>query len=94
MAGARTRQARLFRIEGLVQGVFFRRSAQIEAERLGLAGWVRNLDDGRVEAYACGPGELLDRFEHWLGRGPRHAVVKAVVAIPAAVETASGFDVR
>lgn len=50
-------------VSGRVQGVFFRQSTETRARELGLAGWVRNLPDGRVEAIAEGPADAL---EHWL----------------------------
>jgi acylphosphatase len=87
-------QARTFHISGRVQGVFFRRSAQLEAQRLGLCGWVRNLDDGRVEAYACGSPDVLDEFARWLKRGPPHARVNEVLVNAAPVAVHAGFTVR
>ena len=44
---------------GRVQGVFFRANIQKKAEQLGIAGWVRNRDDGRVEVFAEGEEKLL-----------------------------------
>ena len=66
------------RISGRVQGVFYRQSTKNEADRLGLAGWVRNLEDGRVEAMAQGPREALDVFVLWCRTGPPHARVTDV----------------
>lgn len=86
--------ARRYRVLGRVQGVYYRGSAQAEAERLGLVGWVRNLVDGGVEAYACGEAQALDSFEAWLWRGPRHARVADVIVSAAAVEALAGFEVR
>lgn len=90
----RPRIARRFRVEGRVQGVFYRASARAEAGRLGLVGWVRNLPEGAVEAVACGTAAALDAFEAWLWRGPDRAVVTTVLvdAVPA-FESAS-FDIR
>ncbi|MEX1082027.1 MAG: acylphosphatase [Halofilum sp. (in: g-proteobacteria)] len=65
-------------VRGRVQGVFFRASAQEEARRLGLTGWVRNLPDGRVEVLACGDGPTLERFREWLREGPPDARVDAI----------------
>jgi len=71
-------QARRYLIAGRVQGVFYRASARAEALRLGLTGWVRNLPDGRVEAWAMGPEDTLGAFETWLRRGPPRARVMEV----------------
>ena len=67
-------------ITGLVQGVAFRQSAAFEAERLGLAGWVKNLPDGRVEAEAEGAREKLEVFARWCEHGPTGARVEWVDA--------------
>ncbi|HEX2976635.1 MAG TPA: acylphosphatase [Bacteroidales bacterium] len=65
-------------INGRVQGVGFRRHAEREAILRGLTGFVRNLDDGRVYIEAEGPGELLDDFLSWCGRGPALSRVRSV----------------
>ena len=65
-------------VHGLVQGVFFRHTARIEATRLGLTGTVRNLPDGTVGVIAEGTRERLDRLVTWLDRGPELAVVDRV----------------
>ena len=57
-------------IEGRVQGVWFRESMCREAERLGVAGWVRNRPDGSVEAVVQGPTEAVDRLVEWARTGP------------------------
>ncbi|KTD39063.1 acylphosphatase [Legionella moravica] len=62
-------------IAGKVQGVWFRASAKIEADKLRISGWARNLDDGRVEVFACGTYEQLEQFHIWLQSGPRLARV-------------------
>jgi acylphosphatase len=66
------------RIRGKVQGVFFRESTRIEASRLGLTGWVRNRDDGSVEAVAEGEPAALEEFIRWCHRGPQAARVTDV----------------
>lgn len=65
-------------ISGLVQGVSYRASAQDEARGLSLAGWVRNLPSGDVEAVAEGPPEVVERFVAWCRRGPSEARVTGV----------------
>lgn len=86
--------ARRFLIRGRVQGVGFRFFAAEAASREGLHGWVMNLDDGRVEAFAEGEHEAVDRFEHALRRGPGRARVDAVEADAAAPAGHRGFHVR
>ncbi|MDJ0621493.1 MAG: acylphosphatase [Desulfocapsaceae bacterium] len=66
------------RIEGRVQGVFFRDSTRSEAIRLGLNGWVRNTRDGAVEAVFQGDEESLNNIQVWLKKGPPHARVEQV----------------
>ena len=65
-------------MSGLVQGVGFRYFAERTARELGLTGYVRNRDDGTVEAYAIGDAPALDEFKARLAMGPRSARVTAV----------------
>ncbi len=65
-------------VEGRVQGVFYRQSAKAEADRLGLTGWVKNLDDGRVEAVVEGMQFLVQQWVEWSRKGPPHARVQQV----------------
>ena len=67
-------------VRGRVQGVFFRSSAQREAKRLGLTGWVKNLADGTVEIVAEGDDDALKEFLGWVQRGPPAARVERVDA--------------
>ncbi|HET6348919.1 MAG TPA: acylphosphatase [Candidatus Krumholzibacteria bacterium] len=67
-------------VEGRVQGVMFRESTRRQAEALGLAGWVRNLPDGRVEACFIGPRERCERALAFVRTGPPHADVTRVDA--------------
>ena len=82
-------------VTGKVQGVFYRATAERVAQELGLAGWVRNLDDGRVEAIAEGPAEAVEAFVRWCRQGPPAARVDGVevTAHPATGEFV-GFATR
>lgn len=65
-------------VEGLVQGVFYRASAEREAGRLGLSGSARNLRDGRVDLVVEGPAPAVERFLAWARLGPPRAHVTAI----------------
>ncbi|MGR8935867.1 MAG: acylphosphatase [Gammaproteobacteria bacterium] len=69
-------------VEGRVQGVFYRASAQREAYRLGINGYARNLPDGRVEIFAQGQNAALQTFIAWCRQGPSQAHVTDVTATP------------
>jgi acylphosphatase len=64
------------RVEGRVQGVGFRYFVHETARRLGLVGYVTNLADGSVRAYAEGPRNALEEFLRWMERGPAGAHVR------------------
>ena len=63
---------------GIVQGVYFRASTKRQAERLGLRGWVRNLPDGRVEAWIEGERPAVDSLLDYCRTGIRGATVDEV----------------
>jgi acylphosphatase len=72
-------KARVYlKIEGRVQGVYFRASTVQEAKRLGLCGWVLNSPDGSVEAIAEGAREVLEELISWCRHGPPGAKVTNV----------------
>jgi acylphosphatase len=82
-------------ISGQVQGVFFRDSTRQKAEALGLAGWVKNMPDGSVEAVFEGPSEKVREMLRWCEEGPRQASVENVdTDIEDAGGDLSGFEVR
>lgn len=66
-------------IKGKVQGVFFRAATKDVAEQLKVTGWVRNTDDGDVEAMATGEEDRIKEFILWCHKGPRRAAVSEVV---------------
>ena len=65
-------------VTGKVQGVYFRGSTAKKANKLALSGWVKNLDDGRVEILAQGTAESLKALLDWCGHGPVLAKVDEV----------------
>ena len=88
MAAAKLSAKRYF-IRGRVQGVGFRYFAQREAEQLGLRGYTRNLDDGRVEVYAVGTAEQLADFAGrlWTMVQPHGYVCFILFSLPCTRET-------
>ena len=68
------------KVDGRVQGVLFRRSAQIQALALGLTGLARNEIDGSVNIVAEGDSEALEHFIAWCREGSPFANVTSVVA--------------
>jgi acylphosphatase len=78
--------ARRVVVSGLVQGVGFRFSTQRAAQRLGVAGWARNLADGRVEVHAQGDRAAVAALVDWLWEGPPGAEVSGLHEEPAVAE--------
>lgn len=81
-------------VRGRVQGVFFRDSARRRAAELGVAGWVRNLPDGRVECVAEGPPADVQALAAWCRQGPPAARVASVEAREETEEGLHGFEIR
>lgn len=86
--------ARRWFVEGRVQGVGFRFFVQEKATSLGLRGWARNLDDGRVEVYAVGTPDRLNDLAAALHQGPRMADVRHVEEREDAPENLTSFAIR
>lgn len=80
------------KISGRVQGVWFRASTQVEARKMGIRGWVRNLPDGSVEVVAT--GDQLPEFIRWCHQGPPLARVLSVEQSPAPEEPWLDFELR
>jgi acylphosphatase len=65
-------------VSGRVQGVWFRDSCRREARRQGVAGWVRNREDGRVEAVFEGDPDAVNTLVNWAQHGPPRARVTGI----------------
>ncbi|HEU5409603.1 MAG TPA: acylphosphatase [Candidatus Acidoferrales bacterium] len=76
---AEAKVAKLFYVSGIVQGVGFRLFSQRVSARLGVAGYAKNLADGRVEVYAIGSREELAALRRELERGPHSSSVSGIV---------------
>lgn len=87
-------QCMQFRVEGVVQGVFYRANTQDKARELGLTGWARNEADGTVTVLACGAQESLAKLQDWLWEGPPAAQVAKVTGEVVDLVQVSGFEVR
>lgn len=85
MAGVATRAIRAI-VTGDVQGVGFRWFVRERARQLNLAGWVRNRDDGAVEAAVSGPADDVERLITLLRTGPRAAEVADVRVVDGSLE--------
>lgn len=86
-------ECRRFRVQGRVQGVFFRASTRDKAQSLGLTGWVHNCPDNSVEGLACGDPAALENFCEWLWEGPSAALVKQVEVTPSSESAPAGFEI-
>jgi acylphosphatase len=80
-------------VSGEVQGVFFRDTCRRIAGQQGVAGWVRNLPDGRVEAVFEGDAQSVERLVRWARRGPSRAIVTAVAVQDEPPEGLTAFDI-
>jgi acylphosphatase len=89
------RVARRFVISGRVQGVGFRWFLHDTATREGVAGWVKNLFDGRVEAFLEGDADAVTRVERAVRQGPPRARVERVTVVDEEASGAfRGFSIR
>ena len=81
-------------VSGRVQGVFYRATTREQARERGVDGWVRNLDDGRVEAVFEGPADAVEAMVEWCHEGSSRASVDDVDIEYADPEGREGFEVR
>jgi acylphosphatase len=81
-------------VSGRVQGVFYRASLEREAHGAGVVGWVRNRDDGTVEAVLEGERAGVERVLAWCRQGPPRAEVVDVVVVDEEPVGETGFRTR
>jgi acylphosphatase len=81
-------------IHGHVQGVFFREETRRRASSRGVAGWVRNLPDGAVEAVLEGEPDEVEAMLAYCREGPRGARVDRVEVEEQEPQGLSGFEIR
>jgi len=81
-------------VSGRVQGVFYRASTRQKAQEMGVDGWVKNLDDGRVEAVFEGPRSAVEAMIEWCHTGSRAATVEAVERTTEKPTGIDGFEIR
>ena len=84
----------MVRISGMVQGVGFRAWTEQQANALGLSGWVRNAENGDVEAVFSGPAEAVTAILAACRQGPRHAKVMRVDLLGTAAPTVGRFRIQ
>ncbi len=88
-------QALKIHVQGRVQGVGYRAATQRQAQILGLSGWVRNLPDGSVEAFAQGAPRTLEELVQWCHQGPPSSRVDKVTTESAPVDPSlQSFEIR
>ncbi|MFC3958142.1 acylphosphatase [Halovivax cerinus] len=81
-------------VSGTVQGVYFRANTRDTAIEAGVDGWVRNLDDGRVEAIFEGPVDAVSDLVEWCHEGSPAAEVDGVVVEYGEPQGVDGFEIR
>ncbi|WP_312911850.1 acylphosphatase [Natronosalvus caseinilyticus] len=81
-------------VSGTVQGVYYRATTRETAREVGVDGWVKNLDDGRVEAVFEGPEAAVESMVEWCHEGSPAADVSGVEVEYEEPQGESGFEVR
>jgi len=94
MTGVDPLTRRHFAVRGRVQGVGFRWFTREAAESLGLSGWVKNKEDGSVEAEAEGTPDALEEFARVLRDGNPAARVESIEVRPVAPRGGKGFPIN
>lgn len=79
---------------GRVQGVFYRQSMKVQARKLGVSGWVRNMPDGSVEALVEGGEQGVQSLVEWARRGPAGSRVDELRVSESVERAPPAFEVR
>lgn len=87
-------QSYLIRVRGRVQGVGFRYAVQQEARSLGLKGWVRNLDNGSVQACIQGQSTACTSFLSWCRNNPGYSWVEGMDITDGPQEPQGAFRIK
>ncbi len=80
-------------VEGTVQGVFYRAFIKENAERYNVKGFVRNLEDGRVEIFLEGNANDVNKMMEIAGKGPRHSQIRNVSIKPEKFQDLKSFKI-
>lgn len=80
-------------VTGRVQGVGFRMATAKQATQIGISGWVRNCQDGRVEFYASGNTQQISDFKEWIKKGPPMANVSNLEVNSVELESFDSFEI-
>jgi len=80
-------------IKGVVQGVFFRAFVKENAEKLDVRGFIRNLDDGRVEVFLEGDPDKVNKMIELCKTGPKYSQIYNMEIIPEKFQDLKGFKV-
>ena len=80
-------------IKGKVQGVFYRATAKTVAKTIGVTGWIKNTDEGYVEAIVAGTDSQLQKFIDWCRQGPSGAIITNVSVKEIAEELFEKFSI-
>ncbi len=80
-------------VEGTVQGVFYRAFIKENAERYNVKGFVRNLEDGRVEIFLEGNANDVNKMMEIAKKGPRHSQIKNVQIKPEKFQDLKSFKI-
>lgn len=81
-------------VSGTVQGVYYRANTRDQARERGIDGWVKNLEDGRVEAIFEGPEDDVESMIEWCHEGSPRAQVTDVEVEYEAPKGLDGFEIR
>jgi len=84
--------ARIY-VFGTVQGIFFRNFIKENAEKLNIKGYVRNKEDGSVEAWFEGDSEKVDEMIELCKKGPEHSIIKRLDIVEESMQDLKEFKI-